>query len=216
MTDIETRLTALEHELDDLRSREDDLRSREEIRDVMHRYCRAVDRLDAELLKSCYHDDANDTHWFANGPAHPFSDWVVAEVLPHAHTTVHSLTNPIIELRGERAFVESHVHVLHEMAIPGADPDTPHMHQLVECRYLDIFERRDRQWKIHYRHVVVDNCVEFMVPVYPTGRRPAAALGRRNKDDAVYAEFDLEKLRPEDKRIDFFAQFLAQEDSSTR
>lgn len=200
MSDTETRLAALERDLDDLRSRE-------AIRDILHRYCRGVDRLDAEVLRSCYHDDAYDTHWFANGPAQPFAEWVVAEVLPHAHTTVHSISNEIIEFDGDRAFVESHVHVLHEMAVPGQNPKKPYLHQLVECRYIDIFERREGIWKILYRHSVVDNTVEFEVPVYPVPM-PEPAMGKRDKDDAVYARFDLEKLRPEDVRMNFFAPFV--------
>ena len=199
MSDIETRLAALESELGVLRDRE-------AIRDVLHRYCRAVDRLDAELLKSCYHEDAYDTHWFANGPAQDFAEWVVAECLPAAHTTVHSITNPIVELDGDRAFVESHVHVLHEMAAPGEDPDKPYVHQLVECRYVDLFDKRDGEWKISYRHVVVDNMVDFRVPVYPAGG-PPESTGKRAKEDPVYTGFELEKLRPADFRMNFFAPF---------
>ncbi|KQU47218.1 hypothetical protein ASG84_08910 [Rhodococcus sp. Leaf278] len=200
MSDIETRLATLERDLDDLRSRE-------AIREILHRYCRGVDRLDAEIMKSCYHDDAYDTHWFGNGPAQSFSDWVIAEVLPHAHTTVHSITNELIEIDGDRAFVESHVHVLHEMAVPGQNPDKPYLHQLVECRYVDIFERRDGVWKIFYRHVVADNTVEFEVPVYPV-QLPEEAVGKRDKTDPVYTGFDVLKLRPADIRVNFFAPFV--------
>jgi hypothetical protein len=203
MSDVESRLAALESELGVLRDRE-------AIRDVLHRYCRGADRLDAEIMKSCYHDDAYDTHWFSNGPAQEFSEWVVAECLPAAHTTVHSITNEIIEFDGNQAFVESHVHVLHEMAAPGEDPEKPFLHQLVECRYVDIFEKRNGEWKILYRHVVLDNMVNFRVPVNPDGGAPEA-LGKRSKDDPVYAGFDLQKLRPADFRMDFFAPFTGEQ-----
>lgn len=205
MSDVESRLAALESELGVLRARE-------AIRDVLHRYCRGVDRLDAEIMKTCFHDDAYDTHWFANGPAKPFCDWVVAECLPSAHTTVHSITNELFEFDGDRAFVESHVHVLHELAVAG-DAEKPYIHQLTECRYLDLFEKRNGDWKITYRHVVADNTVDFRVPVYPDAGIPEV-YGKRSKEDPVYARFELEKLRPEDVRFNFFAPYLEEQPST--
>ncbi|OZC62848.1 hypothetical protein CH267_00410 [Rhodococcus sp. 06-621-2] len=202
MSDLESRLAALESEVTDLRDRE-------AIRDVLHRYCRGADRLDAEAMKSCYHEDAYDTHWFSNGPAQEFSEWVIADCLPAAHTTVHTLTNEIIEIEGDRAFVESHVHVLHEMAAPGDDPQKPFVHQLMECRYVDLFEKRDGQWKISYRHVVVDNNLELRVPEMPV--LIPESMGKRSKEDPAYAGFDLEKLRPADFRTNFFEVGIAQD-----
>ncbi|MBT5754390.1 MAG: SnoaL-like domain-containing protein [Acidimicrobiaceae bacterium] len=35
---------------------------KDEIRDVLMRYGRGVDRLDEELLRSCYHPDSHDDH----------------------------------------------------------------------------------------------------------------------------------------------------------
>ena len=45
---------------------------KDEIRDVMYRYCRAADRCDAALFKSCYWPDARDNHGFYTGNAHAF------------------------------------------------------------------------------------------------------------------------------------------------
>ena len=47
---LESRLTALESEVQELKSRE-------AIREVIHRYCQAVDRFDLDMLKSCYWDE---------------------------------------------------------------------------------------------------------------------------------------------------------------
>ena len=43
---LEQRLAALETEVQELKDRE-------AIREVIHRYCQAVDRCDLEMLKSC-------------------------------------------------------------------------------------------------------------------------------------------------------------------
>ena len=40
----------------------EELIARQEITDVLHRYCRAVDRRDPDLLRSVYHPDATDDH----------------------------------------------------------------------------------------------------------------------------------------------------------
>src|SRR5439155_201455 len=53
--DVESRLRSLES---GLRLTAD----KQEIHDVIMRYCRAIDRRDRELLRSCFHPDAIDEH----------------------------------------------------------------------------------------------------------------------------------------------------------
>jgi hypothetical protein len=89
-----------------------ELVDKDEIRDVMFRYCRAADRCDSALFKSCYWPDARDHHGFFVGNAHAFVDYVVP-VLQQALSTTHQLGNVLIELDGERACAESYVHVTH-------------------------------------------------------------------------------------------------------
>ena len=85
------------------------LEAREAIRDVLHRYARGADRCDLTLFKSCYWSDATDCHWFWNGNAHAFADWVIP-VLRELPNSQHSITNAIIDLaeggRADQAFVE--------------------------------------------------------------------------------------------------------------
>ena len=71
--------------------------AKEQIRDVLYRYARGADRCDLELFKSCYHPDATDCHWFYNGNADDFADWVIP-VLRDCDNSQHSITNPLIEL----------------------------------------------------------------------------------------------------------------------
>ena len=63
---FEERISSLENELGELMDRE-------AIREVIHRYCQAVDRCDLALLKSCYHADGFDDHGFFAGNAHDCS-----------------------------------------------------------------------------------------------------------------------------------------------
>ena len=86
--------------LGSLLARLETLEAKEAIRDVMYRYARGADRADLELFKSCYWPDATDCHWFWNGNAHAFADYVIP-LLREIPNSQHSITNPIIELDGE-------------------------------------------------------------------------------------------------------------------
>src|SRR5690606_34766002 len=46
---------------------------RESIRNVVWRLCRAMDRADIELFRSCYHEDAWDDHGYYKGPVSEFN-----------------------------------------------------------------------------------------------------------------------------------------------
>ena len=52
----------VEAELAAIRTRQDVTESREAIRDCLYRYCRGIDRRDADILRTAYWPDANDTH----------------------------------------------------------------------------------------------------------------------------------------------------------
>jgi hypothetical protein len=53
------------------------LSDRQEILDCIHRYCRAIDRFDRELLISVYHPDAIDDHGLFVGGPKEFADWAI-------------------------------------------------------------------------------------------------------------------------------------------
>ena len=159
------------------------LEAREAIRDVLYLYARGADRADVELFKSCYHPDAIDCHWFWNGNAHEYADWVFP-LLRQLPNSQHSITNPIIELDGDRAFVESQWYVIHRVPLD----EERIVDQQVEGRYLDVFERRDGVWKILDRRTVLEAFREHvlqreMVHRYPDGH---PGLAQRYPHDPVY------------------------------
>lgn len=131
----------------------EDLEAELEIRRVLARYCRGVDRGDLALLKSVYHPDAHDDHGMFVGSGWDFAEALVPAMDRNTLNSQHHLTNVLIERDGDRAAVESYVIALH----PTRDPKSGvEVHQLAGARYLDRFEKRDGEWKIAERRVVID------------------------------------------------------------
>jgi ketosteroid isomerase-like protein len=172
----------------------DQLQSREQIREVLHRYARGVDRCDRELLRSVYHPDATDIHgtvFVGNGQ--DFADWLIPWIsrLPFNR---HSVTNEIIELEGNRAFVESQYDATHRFPLQkGGVVD-----RRAQGRYLDVFERRDGEWRILHRRVTVDaSWARRLSPeelAAPDPRRVGAHADLRPghaPHDPVYRRFDI-------------------------
>ena len=179
---IESRLAQLEatcHALMD----------REAIRDVLHRYCRGADRADLALFKSCYWPDGTDCHGFFNGNAHAFCDFVIPH-LALIRNSVHSITNSLIDIEGNRAFVDSQCDALHVIPVD----EGKFIFQQAHCHYLDVFEKRDSIWKIRHRTFVVENFLEdvrsFSHFTADAGL-PQPSPATRAPDDLSYRRFDL-------------------------
>lgn len=140
---IEERLARLESDLQHLQDRD-------AIRDVIHRYCRAADRCDLEGFKACYWPDGIDDHGFFGGNAWEFCDYVIP-VLRQIDSSIHAMTNTIIDIDGDRAFCESQWSVVHRLREGSELLDFWH-----QGRYLDIFEKRNGQWRILLRTIATD------------------------------------------------------------
>jgi ketosteroid isomerase-like protein len=125
------------------------LADRQAIRDCLATYCRAVDRLDRELLLSVYHEDAIDDHGVFVGDREGFADWVIAFHSRAQHTTQHVISNHSCELDGDVAHCESY-YMFAAMNVEGAPLS------LSGGRYIDRFEKRDGRWAIALRRVVSD------------------------------------------------------------
>lgn len=163
--------------------------SREEIRDVMMRYARGVDRADEALLKTCYHEDAIEEHGAAySGPAHAYIEGAVQRIREMG-TMVHYVCNVHIELDGDLAWVESYVLTFVRFTKDGQDWDT-----LTGGRTCDRFERRAGEWKIAHRKLTFDWnsdtpssetwCLGFLKP-----GDPKMIKGRKDPGDLSYQRF---------------------------
>ena len=87
-----------------------ELADRQAITDLIHTYCRAVDRLDVPLGHSIWHTDgyADYGERYYQGPGKGVIDAICAS---HAHLSSHShqVTNILIALDGTRAGSEAYV-----------------------------------------------------------------------------------------------------------
>jgi SnoaL-like domain len=128
----------------------DELVDREEIRDSLMRYARGIDRLDEELIRSAFHEDAIDYHGagaVTGSPADFLAWWLPQQGSREA--TQHYLTNMQIEISGTTAHCETYYFCTIKQR--GADEIT-----LVGGRYVDRFELRDVGWRIALRVVIAD------------------------------------------------------------
>ncbi|SDG36358.1 nuclear transport factor 2 family protein [Pseudonocardia oroxyli] len=123
-----------------------------EIRDVVHRYSRGIDRRDLELVRSCYHADAQDEHGDFSGGVEEFLQHALAG-LSRCERTMHLIGNVLVEVEGERARCESYALAFHRLPAGG---ERPARDRVVALRYLDLFTRRGGEWRIQVRRCVCE------------------------------------------------------------
>jgi hypothetical protein len=122
------------------------------IKDLHLRYCRGVDRMDWDLVRSCYHPDATDDHGGYKGGIDGFMDWVTP-ALARFESTQHFTGNQLVEVDGDMAWAEHYAIVTHRRRAAGAVAAAD---LVVGVRYVDRVERRDGAWRIAKRVVIVD------------------------------------------------------------
>lgn len=146
------------------------------IREVLWRYCRGVDRLDAEIVSSCYHPDAYDDHmgnvYSGETVGQGLIDWMTETM----SATTHNITTSNIEVHGDTAGSEAYTTSFHLQLVDGVE------HNLFSvARYVDRFERRDGDWKIISRIVVGEFSGHMEMQ-----RFSFASLARRDRTDPSY------------------------------
>jgi SnoaL-like domain len=163
--------------------------SKQEIREVLARYARGVDRADAGLLKSCYHPDAIEEHGGNyTGNAFEYVDGAVPRIREMG-VMQHLLGTSHIELDADKAWVETYIWTFARFANDAGSTDT-----FTGGRLVDRFERRDGAWKIAHRRTVFDWnrdtpssegwCNGLFDPAKPGMRR-----GCKDEQDPSYERF---------------------------
>lgn len=168
----------------------DELLARQEIADVIYRYARGIDRLDFELVRSCYHPDAYDDHGAFKGTVDEFvaaaESW-----LPRWTATQHFMGNMLIEVQGDVARAETYAVAYHRRE----DAEGDGKDDVMGIRYVDRFECRDGDWRIAHRVVATE--WRRVDPVQGArGRGENGVWGRRDRQDVVHWILDAKAPTP--------------------
>ncbi len=154
--------------------------ARQQIADVIYRYARGIDRLDFDLVRSCYHPDAYDDHGSFSGDVEGFIA-AAKSFLSRWTATQHFMGNMLIEVDGDKARAETYAVAYHRRE----DADGNGKDDIMGIRYVDRFEQREGGWKIAYR--VVANEWRRVDPVENMrGRGAVGVWGRRDDQDVLH------------------------------
>ena len=173
-----------------LEKKDQDLVDRQEIREVVVKYCRGMDREDRELALSAFHPDAIADYGNAVMHTSEFVDWANDfHRTMFKWQTIHT-TTVTIDLDGDTAHVESyHIGMCEARTGPS---------MISVGRYLDRMEKRNGRWAIatrvsigesFFKIEVADIPEEFLKVVHSNGPF------ERSKKDRSY-DRPLEVKRP--------------------
>jgi len=160
---------------------------KDEIRDVMARYCRGVDRGDWEAVRATYHTDAYDDHGDYKGDIDGFIEFAQSRT-GGATQVMHFLGECLIEFATKDvAVAETYFFTAHTLGAEaqrqyrtgGRDGPVQLSHY---GRYADRMERRDGVWRIAHR-----------ICIFETTR---LALGEVPSLGATWAKFSRSKNDP--------------------
>lgn len=129
-----------------------ELLDRAEIRDLMMRYSRAVDRQDHELLRSIFTEDVHFNYDNGRTEFRGHDGYVkMVSGLKRHRVTMHFMENQTIQVNGDTARMETYANN-HHVTIGQDGKEIDHV---VVCRYLDDLVRVDGRWKVKKRVMVV-------------------------------------------------------------
>lgn len=152
---------------------------RRQIHEAVLRYCRGIDRLDMDLVRSAYHPGGIDHHTGFSGPIEQFIEWV-SGALRQFDGTMHLIGNHFAEGSGSAAVSETYGTAVHW----GSPADDARRNFTSGFRYVDHFEKRDGRWAIVERWAVREWTRSDAGRYMPKeGDGPAP---RRDRDDIVY------------------------------
>jgi hypothetical protein len=160
-----------------------ELYDKQSLHDNLMRYCRGVDRMDVELIKSTYWPDSTDDHGGFVGGGHEWAEaalkWRDAN-----YSVNHHVSNVLSEVNGNRAKRES-------MFICVVNFKTPAVTMFQAGRYRDLCEKRDSEWKILRRVCVWDWCEQrVMEPGWDLVNVPKVSnWGAFYPDDPIHKDW---------------------------
>jgi hypothetical protein len=146
------------------------LLDRQAVVDCVNRYAHGLDRHDDELVASAYHEGARDHHGAFVGSPEEFIPWANELHAADWQAHHHHLTTQTVEVDGETAHAETYcIGTFLRKDEPVVD--------MAGGRYIDRLERRDGEWRIVARDVVIEwvcacdaTASRFSADPYPKGR----------------------------------------------
>ena len=133
-----------------------DLLDKSAIEDVLVRYCRTLDWLDAEGHADVYWPEAEIDYGFFKGSAAEFVP-VVMKVERASRRRWHTINTIQVNLLGNgKADVECY-----SVAGAASEQNGEMRDRLFGGRYLDRFEKRGEEWRIAKRTYILDWKTEF-------------------------------------------------------
>lgn len=161
---------------------------KDQIRDAICRYARGVDRGDWDLVRSGYHPDAYDAHGDYRGGIDGFIEWLDKR-FAGVDNSMHFLGQSLIEFKGpDLALVETYFVSRRLVPPAGAAAATASEADAMVRegwgRYVDRFERRNGEWRVAHRTVVLE---ALSSAVALGGKRTATgSWGHRDRTDRLY------------------------------
>jgi len=168
------------------------LLDKQEITEILHSYCRALDRCDRPLLESIFHSDSTHEMGGFKGSSSDFCGFAF-DSLDTFDYSQHFLGNVLIEVDGDKAKAECFFRAYHRIAAdtvaegvlsdhtPGIDEDL-----FIAGRYVDRLERRDGVWKISHRCGILDWCRWEAAEARRFFDLGVGPYGTRDKTDRLY------------------------------
>ncbi len=154
------------------------------IRDLQVMYCRAVDRMDWDLFRSCFHADAFFDYAFFTGGLEPFIEAGIAGLAGY-EATQHFTGNQLVRVSGEAAWAEHYAIATHRIT---AKEDVPEHDLVTAVRYIDRAERRDGDWRIARRELILDGWrIDYDPEAGPGAGLTRKRSARRDGTDRSYA-----------------------------
>jgi hypothetical protein len=117
------------------------LLDKQDIQEVLLRYTRGMDRHDAALARSAYHEDGRDDHGPYIGSGAGLVEWANGLHSDTMDGHQHYVTNTVIDLDGDTAHAETYY------ILAAVKKDQSGV-LLGGGRYVDRLERRDGRWGI--------------------------------------------------------------------
>ena len=161
---------------------------KDDIQDALCRYARGVDRGDWALVRSTYHPDAHDTHGDYSGPVDGLIDWLDKR-FAGVDNSMHFLGNCLIEFAGpdlalvETSFVSRRLRPLTDSERQTLGPNDAICRE-GWGRYVDRFERRQGEWRVAHRTVVLEASSSSVA--LGGVRTSPLTWGRRDTTDTLY------------------------------